>query len=120
MSADDHLSGPQFFTGYMPTKALRPTENTPETEKWARRGAGYDYQQALVSHVAEHGMPGPIEVDYHAGGPTMAGRSKVAQPYVRDGHHRYHAAKQLGMPHVPVTLKSYADRPPELLDELPD
>jgi hypothetical protein len=116
MSASDHLSPQQFFTGQMPVSSLRPREDTPANERWARRGAGYDYQQALVGHIAEHGMPGPIEVDYHAGGPTGAGKSRVARPYIAQGHHRYHAAKQLGMTHVPVTVKSYAGRPPELLD----
>lgn|SRR5487761_1890309 len=113
MGADEHLNRQQF-TGMMPVASLRPRENTPVNERWDRRGAGWDYQQALVQHVAEHGMPGSIEVSYHAGGPTGAGRSKTPRAYIAQGHHRYHAAKQLGMTHVPVVVDSRIGKPPEL------
>jgi hypothetical protein len=113
MSAPDNLNRQQF-TGFLPVSKLRPSENTPENERWSRRGAGYEYQQAMVQHVAEHGLPDPIEVSYSRYPGQRKPHLNIAQ-----GHHRWHAAKQLGMKYVPVELESYHGRPSELLDEPP-
>jgi hypothetical protein len=118
MAASDNLSRQQF-TGMMPLSSLRPREKTAENENWARRGAAWDNQQSMVNHIAEHGFEsvGPIEVSYHAGGPLGLGRGTTPRAYIAQGHHRYHAAKQLGLTHVPVVVDSRIGRPPEMLDE---
>ena len=106
----------ETFTGQLPVSLLHPTEDTSANERWERRGAGWKYQQEMVEQVSGHGMPGPVEVDYHAGGPTMEGRSKTPRYYIRQGHHRFYAARQLGMTHVPVVVKSYHGHPPDLVE----
>jgi GNAT superfamily N-acetyltransferase len=111
----------EIFTGWMPTESLRPTEDTPRNEHWDRSEAAQKYLGDLKSHISQHGM-GPIEVTYGSSKEIGQGSVPISRKpagYIAQGHHRWHAARELGMSHVPVTVKSFYGRPPELLDHPP-
>lgn len=55
------------------------------------------YQNALSQHVAEHGIQNPIS---------------VRDTFVGNGHHRYFAAKDNGLTHVPVVVRGRAASAP--------
>lgn len=113
------LSGQQFpekqtFSGYLPTKSLRPTEDT-WSHSMESGPAGQKYQRELTEHIAQHGFSqtGPIEVYY---GKMPQGRKNLT--HVAQGHHRLQAAKTLKLSRVPVKVETWGlGRPPELEDE---
>jgi hypothetical protein len=103
MAASDHLSAAQFRPieeiGAMPSQygnmtveqAYQGPERYDEMEQEYARNKGYnsaqEYQAALRDHVAEHGIKNPLV--YGSGG-------------LGNGHHRYFAARDLGMTHIPA------------------
>ena len=100
MSAEDNLSPIQFmdidkvgrlWSGDQDFKG-RKVHELDETEVSAHDDGGYDdptksnYQE-LEAHVAQHGVQEPL---------VVSGRTLL------DGHHRYTAAKKLGIKKLPV------------------
>ena len=100
MSAQDHLSPKQFmdtdkvgrlWSGDQEFKG-RKVHELDEYEVSANDAGGHDdptksnYQE-LESHVAKHGVQEPL---------VISGRTLL------DGHHRYTAAKKLGIKKLPV------------------
>lgn len=120
MAAHEHLQSTQF-KGWLPVKAIKPTESSIEERYGANstlrrtNEAGMQYAADMKAHIAEHGFTmGPLEVDYVKRSP----RSKPATQ-LQQGHHRYWAAQQLGMTHVPVEGRSFHGPVPGLLEERP-
>jgi hypothetical protein len=122
MSAQDHLQGEQF-SGWMPLKSIKPTESSiPDrygvTNPHRRTNeAGMEYAADMRDHIAEHGFTmGPLEVTYG----KRFGNERKDSTYLTQGHHRYWAAQQLGMTHVPVEGVNRTGVPvPGLLPERP-
>lgn len=113
MPAVEHL-GAEQFSGWLPVSSLRPTEASVTNRE--RGPAGKMYREEMKQHIAEHGFTmGPLEVDYVKRFST----SRKPQAWVMQGHHRYWAAKQLGMTHVPVEGRTRAGPVPGLLQERP-
>lgn len=84
----------------VPVEQLRPYrwDSVARTRR-AKGSAGYTYEQTKA-HVAEHGVGAPILLGNLHG--------KIA---IYDGHHRFLAADELGLSHVPVALhESLGDR----------
>lgn len=124
MAATDHLNGQQFMSvseiGSLPSQwtegfdedRWRPTGRTLTNEEAFHQTAdrlgpraddraanfgfpsGRAYQDHITSSVAEHGMQEPIALAR----PRMPGQA----PYVSNGHHRWIAARTLGLDQVPV------------------
>lgn len=105
----------QQFEGWLPVESLRPTEASVTSRE--RGPAGKQYLNEMKSHIAEHGFQhvGPLEVDYT----KRFSNSRKPQAWLMQGHHRYAAAKQLGMTYVPVKGKTRAGPVPGLLGEKP-
>jgi hypothetical protein len=98
MSADEHLNPQQFFVGHMRVSDLHPSEDDVHFDP--------DVQSALTRDISERGITEPIEVH--------ASRGMLTRIY--NGHHRYQAARDLGMKTVPVKLNTREGMPGKLVD----
>lgn len=122
MAAREAISAEQF-SGWLPVKAIRPSESSIEERYSAdnphRRTneAGMRYAADMQAHIAEHGFTmGPLEVNYG----KQFGRERKDSVYLMQGHHRLWSAKKLGMTHVPVEGVNRSGGPvPGLLEEHP-
>lgn len=124
MTASDHLNGQQFMSvaeiGSMPSQwtegwdadKWRNTGRTLTNEEAYHQPAdrlgpraddraanfGFDsgraYQDHITSDIAANGIQTPLALAK----PRMPGQ----QPYLSNGHHRWMAARELGMDQVPV------------------
>jgi hypothetical protein len=113
MPAHEVMSREQF-SGWLPIESLRPTERSVVVRE--RGPAGRQYRNEMKTHIAEHGFTmGPLEVDYG----KQFSSSRKPQALLKQGHHRYWVAKQLGMTHVPVEGRTTAGPVPGLLKERP-
>jgi predicted phage baseplate assembly protein len=79
--------------------------------------AGMQYAADMRDHIAENGFTmGPLEVTHG----KRFGNERKDSTYLTQGHHRYWAAQQLGMTHVPVEGVNRTGVPvPGLLPERP-
>lgn len=98
MTATDHLSPVQFYTGHMDPRKLVPTEHTGDNEHWGQGGAGDRYQSTVRRDIEAHGMQTPITVDN-----ARYSKDRTAKPHIMQGHHRHAAAIALGLKDVPVS-----------------
>lgn len=122
MPAREAIS-PEQFSGWLPLKAIKPTESSIESRYRAdnpharTNEAGMQYAADMKAHIAEHGFTmGPLEVTHG----KRFGNERKDSTYLAQGHHRLWAAKKLGMTHVPVEGVNRSGGPvPGLLGEHP-
>ena len=90
MSARDHLSKPQFMSVKDVGELWSGDHETTGPAKYVTRNHLRDNIDSLKEDIAKNGVKTPLEVTKDEGG------------YLLDGHHRYVAARELGMDKVPV------------------
>ena len=105
MTASDHLSRAQFYPieqigglkSQIPGLSVEQSYYTTptrwdETEQHYAQAKGYgsahEYHEALKSHIREHGVAVPVAFDRRGS--------------LMNGHHRYYAARDLGLTHIPA------------------
>ena len=103
MSADQHLSGPQFMpiheigrmeSGDFPGFTMNQFAHAPGKARRAHDVvASYNRQdyRELTESIRERGVHDPLHIGAGENGPA-----------VWDGHHRYLSARRAGLTHLPV------------------